>query len=137
MEERGNTKHGPVQDDELAQETEGMVRGAPERPHVEEWRETEPVEDAIPPPHRVPEARETSLHRDIELRSELARVLSRDLFPADRDTLRDRLDGTNVPPELVDRVARLPAGRSFDSPHGVFEALGIASPETRSREEEQ
>jgi hypothetical protein len=52
--ERGNTKHGPAHDEQMAHETEGMVRGSAQRPHGEEWRETEPVENAVPPPRRAP-----------------------------------------------------------------------------------
>jgi hypothetical protein len=33
--ERGNTKHGPVHDEEMAHETEGMVRGSPQPAHAE------------------------------------------------------------------------------------------------------
>ena len=41
MSERGNTTHGPRLDDEMKQETEGMVRGnGPNR--AEAARETEP-----------------------------------------------------------------------------------------------
>ena len=61
--ERGNTKHGPAHDQEMAHETEGMVRGSANRARGEEWRETEPVEVAVPPagrrfasPHDVMEA---------------------------------------------------------------------------------
>lgn len=45
--ERGSAKHGPLHDDELAHEREPMVRGAPQRAHEEEWRETEPLADRI------------------------------------------------------------------------------------------
>ena len=43
--ERGNTKHGPLRDEELAHETEGMVRATPQPDHTEEWRQPEPVDD--------------------------------------------------------------------------------------------
>lgn len=42
--ERGNTKHGPKLDDVMKQETQGMVQGHG-RPHVEPFRETEPLPD--------------------------------------------------------------------------------------------
>jgi len=45
--ERGNTKHGPRQDEQLAHEIEGMVRGG--RPSwVEPWRNPEPPADDEP-----------------------------------------------------------------------------------------
>jgi hypothetical protein len=132
--ERGNTKHGPAHDQEMAHETERIVRGVPKPAHVEEWRETEPVEDAVPPLRRADGANprpDGPAARDIELRSELARVLTKDLFPAGKDALLARLEDSDAPPDLSERVATLPKGRGFASPHDVMDALGISSPETR------
>lgn len=42
--QRGNTTHGPNLDEELEQETRGMVQGHG-APHVEPFRETEPLPD--------------------------------------------------------------------------------------------
>lgn len=42
--ERGNTKHGPALDDQMEQETRGMVQGHG-RPHAEPFRESEPLPD--------------------------------------------------------------------------------------------
>jgi hypothetical protein len=129
--ERGNTKHGPLRDEELAHETEPMLRGAPQRAHAEEWREVEPLDGADPVVARPEGARPKPTVRNIELRSELARTLTRDAFPADRDALTDRLADADASLDLVGRVAGLPAGHRFDDVHEVLEALGINSPETR------
>jgi hypothetical protein len=129
--ERGNTKLGPAHNEQMAHETEGMVRGSAQRPHGEEWRETEPVENAVPPPRRAPGGNPRPESRDIELRSELARVVSRDFFPADRDELLGRLADTDAPPDLAERIAMLPAGHSYASRHDVLVALGISSRESR------
>ncbi len=43
--ERGNTKHGPRLDEEMEHETRGMVQGHGGSPHVEPFRETEPLPD--------------------------------------------------------------------------------------------
>ena len=125
--ERGSSKHGPVHDEAMLHESQGMVQGRPQRPHTEEWRETEPLDDALPPVDRGQEEREP----DVADRSEFARVMSRDVFPADRTALLRRLADTGAPPSLVDRVSRLPAGQVFASVHDVLETLGITSPETR------
>ena len=122
--ERGNTKHGPIRDDEMAHEIQGMVRGAAQRPHQEEWRQTEPVEDAIPPG-----AGRRPADSAVAARSELARVVTRDVFPADRQALERKVADSDAAPGLADRLAELPAGRSFGSVHEVLEALGITSPE--------
>lgn len=42
--QRGNSKHGPDLDDQLEQETRGMVQGHG-APHAEPFRETEPLPD--------------------------------------------------------------------------------------------
>jgi len=44
MAERGNTKHGPALDDQMEQETRGMVQGHGST-HAEPFRETEPLPD--------------------------------------------------------------------------------------------
>jgi hypothetical protein len=124
--ERGNSKHSPLRDDELAHETEGMVRGQPQRAHTEEWREPEPVDDAMPPvTRRAPDPA-------VEDRTELARIATRDWFPADRDGLLRRLTDADASRSLIDRVARLPERERYDSVHDVLAALGINAPEIRS-----
>jgi hypothetical protein len=132
--ERGNTKHGPLHDEEMAHETESMLRGAPQRAHAEEWREVEPLDGADPVVARPEGARPQPAGRDIELRSELARTLTRDAFPADRDALRGRLADADASSDLIARVADLPAGHQFGDVHEVLEALGINSPETRTEQ---
>ncbi|MCL2729739.1 MAG: hypothetical protein FWE15_06900 [Actinomycetia bacterium] len=125
--ERGNTKHSPARDDQLAHESQAMTQGGAQRDHAEEWREAEPVEDSFPAPDRgtrgwAPDTRD---------RSELARVMTRDIFPATRERLLRRLDDSDVPPELADRVRNgLTPGRRYGGVHEVLDALGIASPET-------
>lgn len=42
--QRGNTTHGPRVDEQLEQETRGMVQGHGS-PHAEPFRETEPLPD--------------------------------------------------------------------------------------------
>jgi hypothetical protein len=129
--ERGNTKHGPLQDDKLARETQGMVRGSPQRPHLEEWREVEPMDGADPSATRPDGTGTLPDGRDIALRSELARILTRDAFPVARDELCDRLEAADASQDLTDRVSMLPADGPFTDVHQVLEALGINSPETR------
>jgi hypothetical protein len=131
--ERGNTKHGPIHDEQLAHETEGLVRGQAHRAHAEEWREPEPVEDAVPSPSRRSPDDDTERDEEIDERNALARVTTRDFFPANRDKLLTRLADSDVPESLLDKVAALPAGDRYASTHEVMEALGINSPETDIR----
>jgi uncharacterized protein DUF2795 len=129
--ERRSTKHGPQRDDQLKHELQSMERGAPQRPHIEEWREVEPAGD-VPVAGRQPPGHHQAAE-DIALRSELARVLSRSDFPADRDTLLGRLSDADAPAGLVARLARVTADRPFTSAHEVMVALGINEPERRPR----
>jgi hypothetical protein len=144
--ERGNTKHGPIQDEELARETQGMVHGNAHGGHSEEWRESEPVDEAVPPVVRRPGNAslsqdiadttgqgETPAANAIEVRSTLARLVTRDLFPAQRHQLVARLTDADAPDDVINSVRLLPEKQSFASLHQVLEALGINSPETRSR----
>jgi hypothetical protein len=119
--ERGNTKHGPLRDDELAQETEGMIRSDSQPAHTEEWRQPEPVDD----PRELFEGEDVS-EDDIEIRSELARTLTRDEFPLARHDLLAVLDRNGASQALVDRVSALPGRERFASTHEVLEALGLA-----------
>jgi hypothetical protein len=130
--ERGNTKHGPAHDQEMAHETEGLVRGGAHGTHAEEWRQPEPVDEGVPPVRRGDGVNPRPSGRDYELRNELARVLTKDWFPADRDAVLARLADSGAPSDLTERVSALPGKSRFDGPRDVLVALGINSPETGS-----
>lgn len=125
--ERGNTKHGPAHDEQLAHETRAMTQGTAQRGRAEEWREAEPVENSVPSPQR------RTPDQDVRDRSELARIMTRDVFPATRESLLRRLADRDAPPELAERVETLAPGRRLGGVHEVLEALGIAAPETGRR----
>ena len=102
------------------------------RAHAEEWREPEPADEGMSPVRRGDGANPVSSGRDYELRNELARILTGDWFPADRDTVLARLEDGDAPGDLTERVSALPKKSRFDRPRDVLVALGINSPETRS-----
>ncbi|HEX9041198.1 MAG TPA: hypothetical protein VF838_09230 [Trebonia sp.] len=52
------------------------------------------------------------------------------MFPAGRDALAARLADMDMPGDLMERVATLPAGARFGTSRDVLVALGINSPET-------
>lgn len=125
--ERGSTKHGPVHDEEMEKEVEPIVRDAHQPGRTEEWRETEPVDDprelyeaeGVPPPGQ----------EDIDLRSELARLLTRDEFPIDRAALLSILDEKGATEALVARVSELPEDQRFPNTHELLTAVGLSHPE--------
>ena len=119
-----------AKNDALAQETEGLVRAEPQEGRTEEWREPEPVDDQ----RELFEAETAELTEDeaIELRSELARLLTRDEFPLGRHDLLAILDTKSGSEALVARVTALPGRPRYHSTHELLEALGVAHPEEDS-----
>jgi hypothetical protein len=114
-------------DDELARETEALERGSPVEPHVEEFREQEPSADGEPETDaRLQGGRSAGPMGpdELEARSELARSISPSVYPADRDALLDSARGNQATQPVLDELARLPAGRSFDNAEAVWQALG-------------
>lgn len=111
-----NSTHGPRIDDALSAETEGLTRGAPVEPRVEEWREKEPFgEDQAPP---------TLGDAGLELRAELAKRLRASAFPANRQQLEDVATEEQAPGHILDLIRRLPDGRTYGNTQDVWRALG-------------
>jgi Protein of unknown function (DUF2795) len=126
MPPRESSKHGPLLDEQMAHETEGLVRGG-RTTHAEEWKETEPTE---PVPHRHAEAPgqpTASRGDDVELRSALARALTRSAFPADREEIVAHLERTSAEQELIDEATRLPGERRYANVGEVARALGLVT----------
>lgn len=126
--EQGSSKHGPVHDESLKHETQGLVR-AGRSTRAQEWRDPEPPGEDQPdvsagsrgpgvPPGMTP--------RDVADRSALASNLGHTVYPADRDALLSRLAENNAPSQLVDRVATLPADETYQNVQEVAVALGLA-----------
>lgn len=135
--ERGSDKHGPRQDDALAEEVAGVVH-AGRSSHAEEWREEEPSGEDQPDVDRAPG---TELHggtpegmteADVAVRSELAQVLGRAVFPADAATLERHAAEQGAREQIVALLRDLPAGRSYGTVAEVWEAAGGGSETRRS-----
>ena len=115
--ERGSDKHAPEIDDQMKRESEGLERGRPQDPRVEEARVTEgPAED-----ERGGEP--VSGRGEGPTRADLARFVQPYVFPADRDELLASAREMQAPPDVVDAYGRLPAGRVFGSVDEVWQAL--------------
>jgi hypothetical protein len=128
--ERGSDKHGPALDDQMKHEVEGTVRGQ-RGSHAEDWREPEPSGEDQPDVDAAPNASLTGgtpqgmTPDDVELRSQLAAYLGKEVYPAGRDHLLAVLRERNAPDALVGMVARLPEGLEFTNVQEVAEHLGI------------
>ena len=116
--QRGSNRHGPRIDDEMAQETRGIVQGAPADPRVEEFHSTEPSGDDQPEVSIIPEAGADEAATDLsetdrDDRARLGAYLRRSVFPADRDALLAEARANNAPDHVIAEVERLEAGREF------------------------
>jgi hypothetical protein len=127
--DRGSDRHGPLLDDELKHETAGTVHGG-RSSHIEEWREAEPSGEDQPEVDRAPE---TALsggvpagmrEQDVAGRTELASYLPASTYPAVREQLLEAAMSGYAPDEVVERLRRLPAGRTFRNVNEVWTALG-------------
>ena len=65
---------------------------------------------------------------DVEARSEIARFLGKEVWPADRDELIAKAAENGATDRVRSRLASLPAGTSFTNVQQVAEQLGLASP---------
>ena len=133
--ERGSDKHSPMVDDQLKHETEGLVRSG-HSTHAQEWKDPEPAGEDQPEADRAPD---TTLvggtpagmtGDDVERRAELASYLGKEIWPADRGALLDRVLDADAPDHIVDLVRRVPDG-SYDNVSDVWSALGGGTEQQR------
>lgn len=127
--DRGNSKHGPRLDDEMAREVRGTVQGVAGS-RAEEWREPEPAGEDQPEATGVPAGDRRSgapqgmTNEEVEQRSELGRYLDLSALPADRGALRRTAERYNAPDAVLDELDRLPADRTFGTVSEVWAVLG-------------
>ncbi|GIF70290.1 hypothetical protein Ais01nite_83250 [Asanoa ishikariensis] len=127
--ERGNAKHSPRVDDELAHEVDGIVKGTTGG-RAEEFREAEPPGDGQPEASMVPEGDDGSgapqgmTAEEVELRSRFGRYINRSALPGDRDGLRRDAEGNEAPDDVLAEIDRLPTGVRFQTVSEAWAALG-------------
>lgn len=133
--DRGNSKHGPRLDDQMASETRGLVQGQPANSRAEEWHEPEPSAEDQPNNSLIPEltagheggAPEGMTPNEREARSRLGRYLTRSAFPADRSTLTAAARAAHAPDDVVTALTRLAPDELYNTVSEVWTALGGAS----------
>jgi hypothetical protein len=119
--ERGSDTHGPIMDDELRRQTEGMERGAPVESRAEEEREeAAPADDEPTSDQRIRGGSPEGLEA-VEARSDLARFLQPSAFPADRDGLLASANQTRAPAEIRRALEGLPSSKVYDNVQSVWE----------------
>ena len=128
----------PREDEQLAHETEGLVRsGHPTR--VEEFRDPEPAGEDQPTgdehlmgPGREPGTAPGLSNDDIEVRSEIARFLDRAALPGSRDDLLASAEEHQATERVLDLLRQLPEGTQFENVQDVARALGLGTEEHRA-----
>jgi hypothetical protein len=114
----------------MQHETEGLVRSG-HSTRIEEWRDPEPSGEDQPDVDLAPDSTLTGGVPDgltpagVEQRSELAAHLGKEIYPAYRDQVIDRLVETNAPTRLVTAVRDLPADTQYANAGELAEALGF------------
>ncbi|WNI14434.1 DUF2795 domain-containing protein [Actinacidiphila sp. ITFR-21] len=136
MTDQGTNKTGFARDDELKKELHGELQ-ANRGTRVDEAYEPQPSGEDQPvaesgaasgpgapaPAGMTPEG--------VSVRSELARHLERDIYPAGRSVLLGTLRRHRAPDALVDRVAGLPEHERYPNVQAVVRALGFGVEDRR------
>jgi len=135
--EQQSNKHGPRQDEQLRQETEGMVRSG-RATRAQEWRDPEPPGEDQPEVDLAPNATlvggvpEGLTPQGVAVRSELATYLGHQSdYPVDKQKLYNRLVEGNAPDRLIALARLLPDDRTFSTVGELSEALGLGHEEHR------
>jgi len=128
MTQRRSDQVSPIADEQLKHDLEPLVRGSNEG--REEWREQEPPGDDEPQIHQGmrPDLDDEPMglvpsQQEIEARSELARWLKPQVFPAGRNEILASLDGA-TPPGVVAQLRALPDDRQYPTVQAIWAALG-------------
>lgn len=126
MSEQVSRKHGPAEDEAIKrQDRHDLELEGEERPDAEWLGEGEVAPDWAAA-GRFADVPPGEYWADIELRSELARLLISTDFPVTGAALAQKLAERQASRELTDRAAALPGNTAFASLHDVVAALGLS-----------
>jgi hypothetical protein len=137
MSEQQSGPVGPRQDDELAHETQGLVKGG-HSTRAEEWRDPEPLdENTVTGQHDMVTGREGGTpagmdRSDVEMRSDIARFLDSSALPGDRESVLRSAEEHYAPDPVLERLRSLPQGQQFENVQDVARALGLGTEEERA-----
>ncbi|MEU6543113.1 DUF2795 domain-containing protein [Streptomyces sp. NPDC046859] len=120
--QRGSDRLSVHRDDEMKHELQGLLRSG-HSTRAEEWHDPEPSAEDDPPVAGGPVAPGSSAASLEMVRLELARFLSRHVFPAGPRELVGELRRFHAPDVLVDPVGRLPRSERYANVQQLAEAL--------------
>jgi hypothetical protein len=127
--ERGSDKVSPRLDEQMAHETEGLVRSG-RSTHAEEWKDPEPSGEDQPDADLVPDGTlvggvpEGMTADDVEGRAELATYIGKECYPVVRAQVIDLVMENNAPDRIIDLVKSLPSDRQFHNVNEIWTAVG-------------
>ena len=137
MSEQQSGPVGPRQDEQLAHETQGLVKGG-HSTRAEEWRDPEPLdENTVTGQHDMVTGREGGTPSgmdasDVEMRSDIARFLDARALPGDRESVLRSAEEHYAPDPVLDLLRSLPEGQRFENVQDVARALGLGTEEGRA-----
>lgn len=125
--ERGNSKHSPEVDDQLAAETRDINQGSPGSATFQEWDDQEPADDDQPAAGPDPLVADpgTAQH---DARARFAAYLRRSVFPADRGALLAEARTNQAPDDVVELISDLPE-ETYGNVTDAWNATPAATPE--------
>ncbi|MBO3742428.1 DUF2795 domain-containing protein [Actinoplanes flavus] len=124
--ERGNTKHGALLDERMAQETRGNVRGTAGG-RAEEWKTPEPAGEDQPEVTFAPGGYGRGVPAGIgsvegEAFSRFGSYIGLSAFPGNRAALESSARTLEAPDDVMRRLAALPDGQIFENAAQAWEA---------------
>lgn len=122
--DRGNSKHGPRLDDEMAHEVQGEIQGLPGG-RAEEFREIEPSDEPI-----MRTEIDTGDDRDPDYRDQRARIgsyVSQTEFPATGARILTEARNHHAPDDVLDALGRLDLGHRYANAQELWKSLHLAS----------
>jgi hypothetical protein len=137
MSEQHSGPVGPRKDEQLAHETQGLVKGG-HSTRAEEWRDPEPLDENTVTGQRdmvtggeggTPPGMDPS---DVEIRSDIARFLDSNALPGDRESVLRSAEEHHAPDPVLSRLRALPSGQHFENVQDVVRALGLGTEEHRA-----
>jgi len=130
--ERGNTKHSPHLDEQMAREIRAQQAGARAR----DWDQPEPAGDDQPNPRLLPYGEVTGpadgpTPEEIAERSDFGRWIPRSVLPADQKSLVRAARAAGAPDGVLGQLEQLSPGETFETVVQIWAALGHPT-ETRA-----
>ena len=125
--ERGSNTHSPRVDDQMAHETDALVHGAPDEGRTEGRRQEDiaPVDQSeVVPRHDLEPAAPGLDDSALDLRARIAAHLAAATFPATTEQLMEVARDDFAPQDVMQTLARLPAGETFEVVADVWRAAG-------------